>query len=567
MEIEHLHYGKLVTSESGRVPNSEGYGVTSRSSGLDEIDDEELRLSKLLEVKRFESDLVDPAHAATGILLVRYRPAAGRPSREVVFVRARLRSEYGEGASGRLHQQATIWVVRESDWQSYPAVLLEHAAEKLRAVPDRIDIPRAERFDVEPERIATPDISGKRLDDLAPGSLRILDAILPAAGVVRPDAMRGIMFGSDSYASEAEFLRAVGDALQALPREFDGWHDIVIAAGLRQAVWKTCIRYLGSQARTAPADPVDAEAIRKRVDACRNSYPSSASHERCTYDRTPMHDEPERASLAPADLPRVWPHPGPAWQEKLDLFVVDWHAYLKSADRADILHDRARELAVSSREHSVEIDEHQQQHPQVWSAVAVICSLRGVLQPSAADLPLGHLFDLGEFCARISGFAVERGALLAALTRRLIELDVLFEAEIAAIEKSPLRDELSSDLRLARLLGAARIADPDDRQIAGLRPVGLDPTPRHDPVSRLIGRLRRAVGARVGDQNVPLRELLGIHGKYPVQRDAILCAPEYSGALEGFITGALPRYLDHLATSRGYFAPALGSDLRRQSSD
>src|SRR5258708_1341517 len=106
MEIEHLHYAKLVTSESGREPHSEGYGVTSRRPGMDEIEDEGLRLSKLLEVKRFESDLVDPGHAATGILLVRYRPAAGRPSREVVFVRARLRSEYGEGASGRLHQQA-----------------------------------------------------------------------------------------------------------------------------------------------------------------------------------------------------------------------------------------------------------------------------------------------------------------------------------------------------------------------------------------------------------------------------------------------------------------------------
>ena len=38
-----------------------------------------------------------------------------------------------------------------------------------------------------------------------------------------------------------------------LPEEFEGWHDIVIAAGLRRAVWKTCIRYLGSRARTARA--------------------------------------------------------------------------------------------------------------------------------------------------------------------------------------------------------------------------------------------------------------------------------------------------------------------------
>jgi hypothetical protein len=559
MEIEHLRYGKLVTSDDGRVPNSEGYGVTSRSSGLDATDDEELRLAKLFEVKRFESDLVDPAHAASGILLVRYRPPAGRPSREVVFVRARLRSEYGEGAAGRLYQQATIWVVRESDWQHYPAVLLEHAAEKLRAIPDRIDIPRAERFDLEPERIATSEVSGKSLDDLSPGSLRILDAILPVDGIVRPDAPevpRGIIFGSESYASEAEFLRAVGDALQMLPEEFEGWHDIVIAAGLRRAVWNTCIRYLGSRARTARAQPVDIEAIRKRIEACRGSNLS---------DRPPARGEREGASLAPVDAPRVRPCLVPAWREKFALFMADWRAYLESPERANILHARTREVAGLLREDSVEIEEHKQQHPQAWSALHVICSL-SALQPSPAELPLGHLLDLGEFCARISGVAAARAGLLAALADRLVELDVLFEAEIAALEMSALRDDLSSDHRLSCLFGAARLADSDDIQIAGLRPVGLDPNPRLDPVLRLIARLRRAAGTRVADQNIASTELLGIHGKYPVERDAILRAPEYSAALEGFITGTLPRYLDRWAP-RGHFAPALEVDLRRQSSD
>jgi hypothetical protein len=568
MEIERLRYGKLVTSDDGRVPNSEGYGVTSRSSGLDATDDEELRLAKLFEVKRFEADLVDPVHAATGILLVRYRPAAGRPSREVVFVRARFRSEYGEGAAGRLYQQATIWVVRESDWQHHPAVLLEHAAEKLRAIPDRIDIPRAERFDLEPERVATPEVAGKSLDDLSPGSLRILDAILPAAGPVRPDApdvQRGIIFGSDTYPSEAEFLRAVGDALQVLPEEFEGWHDIVIAAGLRRAVWKTCIRYLGSLARTAPADPVDVEAIRKRIDGCRGSYLSSATHVPCTDDRPPARGEQERASLAPVDLPGVRPCLGAAWREKFALFMADWRAYLKSPERANILHARAREVASLLREGSVEIEEHKQQHPQAWGALHVICSL-STLQPSPAELPLGHLLDLGEFCARLSGVAAARAGLLAALINRLVELDVLFEAEVAALEMSALRDDLSSDHRLSCLFGAARIARSEDIQIAGLRPVGLDPNPRRDPVLRLIARLRRAAGARAAGQNIAPRELLGIHGKYPVERDAILCASEYSAALEGFITGTLPGYLDR-RTPRGHFAPPLRGDLRHQSPD
>src|SRR5262245_51159691 len=110
--IEHLKYGKLVNRVDGRVPSSEGYGVTSRSTGLSPNGDSAVRLPVLLDVKRFDDDLIDTPAERRGILLVRVLPSGpgGTPPR-AVLVRARLRPEDGEGGHGRLYQQAAIWFV------------------------------------------------------------------------------------------------------------------------------------------------------------------------------------------------------------------------------------------------------------------------------------------------------------------------------------------------------------------------------------------------------------------------------------------------------------------------
>src|SRR5437868_14876334 len=97
IEVEHLNYGKLVSTERGPV-SSEGYGVTRRSSGVDPASVSDLRLNALLDVSMFDTEMIDAGMAAEGLLFVRTSPgASGAFSNRTVLVRARFRPENGDG--------------------------------------------------------------------------------------------------------------------------------------------------------------------------------------------------------------------------------------------------------------------------------------------------------------------------------------------------------------------------------------------------------------------------------------------------------------------------------------
>lgn len=57
-----------------------------------------------------------------------------------------------------------------------------------------------------------------------------------------------LSFGARDFASEAEFLAAVGLALQFLTEHYPRWPDISVVSGLRHALPGLCLRYLPSAA-------------------------------------------------------------------------------------------------------------------------------------------------------------------------------------------------------------------------------------------------------------------------------------------------------------------------------
>ena len=240
IRLERLNYGKLAQEHDLRIPSSEGYGVTLRSSGLDPSCDRALLPPRLLGVRRLDQDLFDERSRSRGAFLVRAAPdwpsTAAAP---VILMRARFRSEDGENASGRLYQQSAIWTTDFDTWRRHPAALLAVAQSELDARPDLIRDSEASRFSAAPLR--RPVSSGGVI-----GAAAIAAATRMADGLYSSRGKELLLTFSDESLNEQQFLAAAGLALQCLPEDFPRWRDISLLSGLRHALPGLCLRYLPS---------------------------------------------------------------------------------------------------------------------------------------------------------------------------------------------------------------------------------------------------------------------------------------------------------------------------------
>jgi hypothetical protein len=135
--------GKLAFGATLRVPATAGYGVTLRSCNLQPADDRLLSPPRLMALRRFEPDLVDPASRRRGSFIARVVPEPS--SRRAIFLRARFRPEDGESGHGRLYQQSAVWSASAADWRRHPAALLAMADAELDARPDLVTEDEATR--------------------------------------------------------------------------------------------------------------------------------------------------------------------------------------------------------------------------------------------------------------------------------------------------------------------------------------------------------------------------------------------------------------------------------------
>lgn len=252
LAIRRLHYGKLVDGATGVVPPQIGYGVTRRSRDLDPALEGHLSPARLIGRRRFELESVEPPARRAGCFVARTTPGDS-----VALLRARFRPEDGETGDARLHQQAAVWVVAFDDWRRFPAACLAIAAGHLRAEPDAIGDAPAVRLAEAPARwrFRRPDVAQAR-DVLLSASWgrALLEFFLTAAG---SNADACLDFGAPAFASEKEFLTAVGFALQSLPESYPRWRDVSIACGLGHPAPGVCLRY-SPAGESATALPVAA---------------------------------------------------------------------------------------------------------------------------------------------------------------------------------------------------------------------------------------------------------------------------------------------------------------------
>lgn len=245
--LYRLHYGKLAEGDERRVAPTSGYAITRRTQGLDAAWDPFLSPLRLTGLRRFEPDDIDLDARGAGCLVAR---AVGD---SMVFMRARFRPEDGERGFGRLHQQSTIWVGAHDAWRRFPKAFLALAARELHAHPDLATEPETERLNDAPLRwrVNRPDPQKvMTLLQSASWAAPMLEMLLDGAET-GADGMQD--FGAQHFATEADFLAAVGYALQVLPENFPRWSDISVVSGLVSPLPGLCLRYVPSWGRMRAA--------------------------------------------------------------------------------------------------------------------------------------------------------------------------------------------------------------------------------------------------------------------------------------------------------------------------
>ena len=533
VEIEHLHYGKPVSGEEGRVPSSESHGVTRRSRGLHASDDHAVRLPALLDVKRFDNELIDPGVNKRGILLVRTLQPRLKGVPEVVLVRARLRPEDGDGGHSRLHQQAAIWFVEWNDWREHPSGILR-AASELRAIPDRIDDPK--RFDVDPLPFSFQRWEGRMPATLSPGLKKILNLLLTA------DRTRSISFGIDDFATESEFLLTVGEALELLPGNYGRWHEISIASGLRHERDGLYIRYLPSSVQVSGPD-VDERTIRQKLASkspklntprqpavvqFTSKPPKTAPAEvtPAAHATTPMATPVSAAPMPDAAAPATMLAASRPEQSELAAAFAKTlrdYSYRSDPHGAAKLLESAGALLSSNGAIGSQATFHATDFGFASHQLAAFEAIRIALQDNAmVGLRLGALVDLADLFVHLrenSRWANLAETALNITCRKFAKLHILFPVELTLVEKS----DRSGYLR--EMIEAREVIERSKRFLAWLTELSKDGNVAADPtilhgLERLCQRTPMLYG-RDRDQDM-LDPAHGIHRRYVTTLDAVI---------------------------------------------
>jgi hypothetical protein len=526
IKVERLHYGKLV-SDNGAGVVSSGLGVTLRSKGLSPAWAADLQLDSLLDVKVFDPDMIDPAMSQTGLLIVRTFPRTNGPfSGRTILVRARFRPERGEGAGGRVHQQAAIWVVSSEDWKEYAASILAKAGSELKAVPDRAEEEGSKRFDGPPLPIELLKADEGKPPQRTEQVRRILDTLLPS----ELSSGAALDFGIESFKSESEFLSAVGAALKEIVKcpYYRHWPDICIGSGLRQPRSGLLIRYLPSE-RFDPPAPIDDNSVNRRLKEL--SVRPAAPNEKWKY-----------AILEPAQLPSpsIAP-PASQWAgERTDPRPSTFGEFLndyrreRSPEAARLLMDFVAEpKGVGPATQFLS-------NPRVF-LTSEEQNARGAInlaiQGPSGSVDIARAFDCCLFletCGEISSHQASRALWWEKLRRELLEIGILLPAEVARLERTPFFASIKRDPRVNEvIIQSERLrkwfyAINEYGYARGLQ------GPERYALKELVRRLTKLPERRPGDDTN-----LGLHGDVVIGAHVLLSDIEFRNLAREFLLPVL----------------------------
>lgn len=262
INVEHLTYGKLVTTENGPVPFGRDYEVTRMSAGLSRWKFDAMRPSGLARKEAWVAEKVDPAFEARGFLVVKQIANPDNPTEiAVVLARLRFRSEGGEGIVGRRYLQCRSWLVQSQDWDLYASSILAAAGSDLLATPDEMAKPGLKARDEEDARkndgLISLSLSAPRVQErLAAPVRQILKHVLDQA---RSKSSTQLALGNESFKDEIEFIDGIGQALGWLGESSELLQSF--SAGYLGAPEDVCLRWAPSRQVPVAAPPPSQAAL------------------------------------------------------------------------------------------------------------------------------------------------------------------------------------------------------------------------------------------------------------------------------------------------------------------
>jgi hypothetical protein len=547
--IEHLNYGKLAVGDNLRVPTSEGYAITRRSKGLNGTADSNFLPPRLLDIKRFERELIDEPSRKRGCLVV--WPA--KALRKMAVLRARFRSEDGEDGNGRLYQQIAIWVVRVEDWAAYPGAIITAAAgldknfaRKLEARPDLLSDSVAERLQADPLVLAVPPRAPPRTP-MTSGAKKILRNLLPSPLTREVGEDRRILMGQRDFPDEEAFLAAVSEALSSLSPAFGRWDDIRIVSGLRHEAGGLFVRYLPSEPGDEHAEVSDAEIHGRLKVRGRGSFSSPSAYQQASnavrsekeatfrvasrgVDQSVARNAVPSAPAAPS-APAVVSRNSKSPAEFAE--ALRRYSTARSPENANALLRSADEFARMS--------------PAVvpgslsQTGKSILSCLRSILLEQFANVRLGGLMDMAELFYELekdivtSEFDEKGRVLFKALAERLQHVEVFLPTERARLSASPFAERLRIS-QGARLNSDLLSQWMQHASQAGERMIVVDQ--RFSGVLAMLSR-------RVAQSFTPLcpnPQLLGAHDTYLVEVEGIFDPAEYSATLQHLLQSTMMQH-------------------------
>jgi hypothetical protein len=576
IEIEHLNYGKLTVGDNRRVPSSEGYGVTRCSRGLAQFQDGSFLPARLLDIKKFERELIDEQARKEGGLFL--RTSAGHD--KAAIMRARFRAEDGEDGTGRPYLQSTVWVLSTDDWAKDPADILAEAAKSLRATPDLQSEAAGERMRAEPFR---RDIVPQYQPDapLSGAARKIIGTLLLPTMQQEDDEDRQIFFGNGDFAGEAEFLAAVGQALARIGPTFARWNEICVASGLHHEAKGLFIRYVPSGPANQ-SDDVSEQEVLSRIKrwtaagrrpvataAYRPLHPKPASKE-ITFGKSASPDmaqgrpvEPP-AYVAPLLQPEVQTHSARA-DDDLDV-ALQLLSLRKQLFSDALAQYRAAQIPYSQTPHSINWQSDAANHllEVAWEVAKPDLSSQGVaaLQLNENDgeilkafryffasdfrrMHLGALFDIAMLfrgATEPPSFPGYAKQIFTALGDRLRRLVVLLPDECTSLRGANVFTQMPADEAKALLQNSMTLK-------GWLTLAKIQKSSRINTTAEQA-RVLKAFGARFpnlfnmpfhldGDDTFPT----GIHRKCVVNLEAILTPGQYGETAHDLLRAMIPQYV------------------------
>jgi len=216
--IQHMIYGKLVTSEGGSILPGFEHAVIGRTLNLKGM------IPQILPAT-FNGFAFSPTHMISpdkGLYILRpfsfdpdATPASTNPAfssknslpwNGMVMTFARFRSERGENRPGRLYLQAETWLLDSNNWERYAHIFLHHAAEHMRADPLLASVPVEERVQLPYIEILLGLNYSMPVSKHAESIYRFLGS--------KSNGGPHCSFSGDEFGAQPEFLHALADGLE-----------------------------------------------------------------------------------------------------------------------------------------------------------------------------------------------------------------------------------------------------------------------------------------------------------------------------------------------------------------